>query len=77
MIETYQEELEKIISSLEQELNDLLKERKKKLFTFKLDKQVLRIRNLLNKFKAENLIILVSYLFLSYGIYLELFHTLC
>ena len=54
MIETYQEELEKIISSLEQELDDLLKERKKKLFTFKLDKQVLRIRNLLNKFKAES-----------------------
>ena len=48
------EELEKIISSLEQELDDLLKERKKKLFTFKLDKQVLRIRNLLNKFKAES-----------------------
>jgi hypothetical protein len=54
MIEAYQDELEKIINDLEQELNDLLKEREKRFFTLKLDRQIARIKNLLKKYKAES-----------------------
>lgn len=52
MLEIYEDELEKIISGLEQELDSLLKERKRMFFTFKLDRQVLRIKNLLKKYKS-------------------------
>ncbi len=54
MIEAYQDELEKIINGLEQELNNLLKERKKRFFTLRLDRQISRIKNLLKKYKAES-----------------------
>jgi hypothetical protein len=53
-MEAYDEELEKIIGELELELDNLLKQRKNMFFTFRLDTQILRIRNLLKKHKGEN-----------------------
>jgi hypothetical protein len=52
MIQAYEKELDKIIESLEQELELLLEKRKYVIFTDRINKQITRIKELIAKYKA-------------------------